>query len=103
MEAYGKEAKDGKQDLINGKFEHMLDTASKVAGLTSKQYRDWRRTEKLEAKKENGRDRSISRIRKKREEAWGQTEREASAERKEKRRAQEEDKRRKERNEKRLH
>ena len=74
MEAYGKESKEGKQDLINGKFEHMIETASKVAGLTSKQYREWRRTEKLEAKKENGRGRSISRIRKKRE-AWGQSER----------------------------
>ena len=70
-----------KQDLINGKFEHMLDTASKVAGLTRKQYRDWRRTGKLEAKKENGRSRSISRIRKKREETWGQTERERRAQR----------------------
>ena len=54
MEAYGKESKDGKRDLIHGKFEHMLDTASRVAGLTNKQYRDWRGAGKLEEKKRTG-------------------------------------------------
>ena len=97
MGAYGKESKDRKQDLINGKFEHMLDTASKVAGLTGKQYRDWRRTEKLEAKKENGRSRSVSRRRKRREAAKGQTEREKRAQKdktnKEHRKKRREDKR----------
>ena len=84
------------------KSEHMLDTASKVAGLTRKQYRGCRETEKLEAKKENERIRSVSRIGKGREKQQWVKQREASAERQDKRRAQEEEKRRKERNEKRL-
>ena len=50
MEACDKETKEGEQDLIRGKFEHMLDTASKVAGLTRMQYEEWRETQKLEKK-----------------------------------------------------
>ena len=42
MESYDKESEEGGQDLIDGEFEHVLDTASKVAGLTSKQYGEWR-------------------------------------------------------------
>ena len=45
MEAYGKENREGKLDLTNGKFENMIETASKVAGLTRKQYKEWREME----------------------------------------------------------
>ena len=75
MEAYGKESKEGKQDLIHSTFEHMLDTASKIAGQTRRQYDEWRETEKLEKKRDNGRGRSMSRRKKKRNDTWGPTER----------------------------
>ena len=55
MEAYEKENREGKLGLINGKFEHMIETASKVAGLTRKQYKEWREMEKLEENLRNPR------------------------------------------------
>ena len=59
MEAYDKETKEGKPDLIHGKFEHMVETASKVAGLTRNQYEEWRETEKLEEKEKWKKQKSI--------------------------------------------
>ena len=55
MDAYGKESKEGKIDLINGRLEYMMETASRTAGLTEKQYREWRKAERLEPLKRNGR------------------------------------------------
>ena len=40
MDACDKETKEEKQDLIYGKFEHAIDTTSKVAGLTRRQYEE---------------------------------------------------------------
>ena len=31
------------KDLIHGKLEHMMETASRIAGLTEKQYEEWRK------------------------------------------------------------
>ena len=51
----------------------MLDTASKIAGLTRRQYDEWRETEKLEKKRGDGRSRSMSRRKKKRNDTWAKT------------------------------
>ena len=102
MEAYENESKEGKPDMINGKLEYMMETESKTAGLTEKKFREWRKTEKLEPLKRNGRGRSVSKRRKGREQTQGKTAREESAERQDKRRQQEEEKRRQEKNEKHL-
>ena len=51
MEVYDKETKGGKQDLIHGKLEQMIDTSSKVAWLNRRQYEEWRETEKLEKRR----------------------------------------------------
>ena len=45
-------------------MENMFDTAAKIAGLTKKQYREWRKSEALEPKRENRRGRSVSKRRK---------------------------------------
>ena len=65
MGAYEKENREGKLDLTNGKFEHVIETASKVSGLTRKQYKEWRemenwkrrrRTEEEEACRKEGKE-----------------------------------------------
>ena len=53
MEVYDQETKEGKQDCIHGKLEHMIATASKVAGLTHRQYEKWRERDR-EAGEEEG-------------------------------------------------
>ena len=102
MDAYGRESKEGRMGLINGRLEYMMETASKTAGLTEKQYREWRKAEKLEPLKRNGRGRSISKRRKRRDRTQGRTAREETAERQDLRRQQEEEKRRQKRNEEHL-
>ena len=67
----------------------MIETASKVAVLTRRQYNEWRENEKLEAKKENGRGRSLSKRRKRGTE--NQAKREASQKRVDKERAEAEE------------
>ena len=64
------ETKEGELALIQGKFEHMLDTAA--TGLTRRQYEEWRERdlERLEKKNVNGGGRSMSK-RKRRETKHG--------------------------------
>ena len=48
MKAYDGETAEGKADFIYGEIEHIMDTSAKMAGLTNKQYREWRQIECLD-------------------------------------------------------
>ena len=88
-------------ELIRGKLEHILDTSAKVAGLTNRQYQEWRQIECLEKKGKSGRSRSTPKRRKTRKETPDHGSWETSAERRDRQRAKDEEKRRQEKQEKR--
>ena len=95
MAAFGRATPEAKAELINEKMENMFDTAAKIAGLTKKQYREWRKSEALEPKRENSRGRSVSKGRKRN--ARSQEKREAEQKRIDKERKEAEEKRRQQR------
>ena len=106
MKAYDGKSAEGEIELIHGRIEHILDTSAKVAGLTNKQYKEWRRIECLEEKYKSGRSRSTSKRRKakKKREAkkntQEQTDHEMDAQKRDKQGAKDEEKRRLEKHEK---
>ena len=44
--------REGKLGLTNGKLENMIETATRVAGLTRKQYKEWREIENWKRREE---------------------------------------------------
>ena len=58
--AYDEETSEGKAELVYGRLEHMIDSASEISGLTQKQYRDWRKIECMDTSARNSRGRILS-------------------------------------------
>ena len=60
MEVYGEETAEEKVDLIYGRIGKMIDEAAKIAGITKKQYEDWKRIERMETDTRRNRGRILS-------------------------------------------
>ena len=95
MRSYDEETSDGEAGRIYGRLEHVVDIASKISGLTQKQYRDWGEIECMDAN-EKRRGRSLSRRRKERREIMGRSDRESSVDRRDRPRAADEERKKKE-------
>ena len=101
MEAYDEETAEGKVDLIYGRIEQMVDEAAKVAGLTKRQYADWKRIERMGNSTKNNRGRSLSKRRKDKREANERVGRESSANRRDRQRKADKERKKKEEQDKR--
>ena len=81
MKVYNEETAAGKAHLIYGRLGRMIDEASKMSGLTQKQYRDWGKIECMDTNARNSRGRILSKRRKDKKNATERVDRETSASR----------------------
>ena len=79
----------------------MLDEASKMSGLTRKQYSDWERIECMETNTKDNSGGSLSRRKKERTELTDRADRESSANRRDRQRAADEERKKKDAQDKR--
>ena len=100
MKSYDEETEEGKVELIYGRLGYMIDGASKISGLTQKQYREWGKIECWDTNAKRSRGRSLSRRTKERKEIVDRSDRESSVNRRDRQRAADEEKKKNESQEK---
>ena len=96
MKAYDGETSAGEVDLVYGRIDRILEDASKTAGLTKTQFKDWGQIARVVSRSKGGRGRSLPERKKNERGVISRVGRDSSARRRDHQRKADEDRKRKE-------